>query len=83
MKCQVPGCKNKATKLSKKNVLNCGVYLENTIIRHCGRHSEEDLDKIYDSFVADSQMVNPMLDVQKIKKPKKDTSKGLDNGPKP
>lgn len=79
MKCQVPGCKNKATKLSKKDVLNCGVYLENKSIWHCGNHSDKELDKVYDSFAEDSQIVNPMLDIQKIKKPKekkpKDSSK--------
>lgn len=68
MKCQVPGCKNKATKFSKKNVLNCGIYLENSTVWHCGNHSEEDLDKVYDSFAEDAQMVNPMLDIEKLRK---------------
>lgn len=68
MRCQVPGCKNKAIKFSKKNVLNCGVYLDNTSVWHCGNHSEEDLDKVYDSLAEEAQIVNPMLDAQKIRK---------------
>jgi len=64
MKCQVPGCQNKATKFSKRNVLNCGIYLENASIWHCGNHPEEELDKIYDSFAEDAQEVNPMVDVK-------------------
>jgi len=68
MICQVPDCKNRATKFSKKNVLNCGVYLEDKSIWHCGNHSEENLDKVYDSFAEDAQMANPMVDVQKLRK---------------
>jgi len=70
MKCQVPGCKNKATKFSKKNVLNCGIYLEDKSIWHCNNHSKEDLDKVYDSFAEEAQIINPMVDVQKVLKSK-------------
>ena len=68
MKCQVSGCKNEATKVSKKNVLNCGVYLEDSMIWHCDHHSESDLDKLYDAEAEAFQIVNPMIEIQKKKK---------------
>jgi hypothetical protein len=68
MKCQVSGCKKKANKFSKRDVLNCGIYLKNSIVWHCGNHSEEDLDKVYDSFAEEVQMVNPMIEVKKDNK---------------
>lgn len=68
MKCQVPGCKNKATKFSKKNVLSCGIYLENSTVWHCDHHSEMEIDKLYDDEAEATQMVNPMIEIQKKNK---------------
>jgi glutamate-1-semialdehyde aminotransferase len=68
MRCQVPGCKNKATKLSKKNVLNCGVYLENNMVWHCTHHSEAEIDEVQNAEAEAAQMVNPMIEIQKKKK---------------
>lgn len=70
MNCQVPGCQNKATKFSKKNVLSCGIFLENTSVWHCDHHTDEEIERLYDGEAEATQMVNPMVEVQKLKKKK-------------
>lgn len=68
MKCQIPGCRNKVSKVTKKSGIFTGVYLEDVTLYTCGNHQPKDvanaLEAVGERKAADSQMINPYVDVQ-------------------
>lgn len=73
MKCQIPGCKNKADKITtKKNQIIYGVNIETITLFTCANHTSEEINEcnnkaLEKEYKKNKIMCNPFLEVSKLK----------------
>lgn len=68
MRCQIPGCRNRVSKITKKSGIFNGVYIEDVTLYICGNHQQKDitnaLELAGEKKAVDSQIINPYVDVR-------------------